>query len=83
MELTSAYARPPAHPHSDSRQWLGAGQGDKGMVGQVSPVGRSPDRGDLTGGLSSVLSTRSRLELNGIKSIPPGAFSPYRKLRRM
>lgn len=24
-----------------------------------------------------------RLELNGIKSIPPGAFSPYKKLRRM
>ncbi|XP_010211760.1 PREDICTED: slit homolog 1 protein [Tinamus guttatus] len=24
-----------------------------------------------------------RLELNGIKSIPPGAFSPYKKLRRI
>uniref|UniRef100_A0A5F8GF80 Slit homolog 1 protein n=1 Tax=Monodelphis domestica TaxID=13616 RepID=A0A5F8GF80_MONDO len=27
--------------------------------------------------------TEIRLELNGIKSIPPGAFSPYRKLRRI
>ncbi|KAF2975356.1 hypothetical protein EK904_000213 [Melospiza melodia maxima] len=27
--------------------------------------------------------TEIRLELNGIKSIPPGAFSPYKKLRRM
>ena len=32
---------------------------------------------------SSVFSLCSRLELNGIKSIPPRAFSPYRKLRRM
>uniref|UniRef100_A0A8C0F402 Slit guidance ligand 1 n=1 Tax=Bubo bubo TaxID=30461 RepID=A0A8C0F402_BUBBB len=27
--------------------------------------------------------TEIRLELNGIKSIPPGAFSPYKKLRRI
>ncbi|KAK2501771.1 hypothetical protein MC885_006804 [Smutsia gigantea] len=27
--------------------------------------------------------TEIRLELNGIKSVPPGAFSPYRKLRRI
>lgn len=33
--------------------------------------------------LTSPLSYCRRLELNGIKSIPPGAFSPYKKLRRM
>uniref|UniRef100_A0A6I8RF58 Slit homolog 1 protein n=1 Tax=Xenopus tropicalis TaxID=8364 RepID=A0A6I8RF58_XENTR len=27
--------------------------------------------------------TEIRLELNGIKSVPPGAFSPYKKLRRI
>uniref|UniRef100_A0A663MDU6 Slit homolog 1 protein n=1 Tax=Athene cunicularia TaxID=194338 RepID=A0A663MDU6_ATHCN len=27
--------------------------------------------------------TEIRLELNGIKSIPPGAFTPYKKLRRI
>ncbi|XP_065408824.1 slit homolog 1 protein-like [Chrysemys picta bellii] len=27
--------------------------------------------------------TEIRLELNGIRSVPPGAFSPYKKLRRM
>ncbi|PKU35500.1 hypothetical protein llap_14198 [Limosa lapponica baueri] len=47
------------------------------------PDGESPEyRMQAVPGVNGA-SLVGRLELNGIKSIPPGAFSPYKKLRRI
>lgn len=58
-----------------------------GKPGAAAPQARPPHapQHPCLGARASFhpLSPRRRLELNGIKSIPPGAFSPYKKLRRM